>query len=98
MPKFERLVSLDVFRGVTIATMILVNNPGTWTHIYWPLRHAEWHGWTPTDMVFPFFLWISGVALTLSLALRKAGGANGRKLLVTNLAPLAIDLSLGFAL
>ena len=52
----ERLLSLDVFRGATIAAMMLVNNPGTWSSIYSPLRHAEWHGWTFTDLVFPFFL------------------------------------------
>ena len=61
-----RLVSLDVFRGITIAGMVLVNNPGTWSSIYWPLQHAQWHGWTPTDLVFPFFLFIVGVSLALS--------------------------------
>ncbi len=58
-----RLVSLDTFRGITIAGMILVNNPGTWSSIYGPLKHAPWHGWTPTDLVFPFFLFIVGVAI-----------------------------------
>lgn len=62
----KRLVSLDVFRGITIAGMILVNNPGTWSDVYGPLRHAEWHGCTPTDLVFPFFLFIVGVAMTYS--------------------------------
>ncbi|RPJ83690.1 MAG: DUF5009 domain-containing protein [Acidobacteria bacterium] len=66
--KQDRLVSLDAFRGFTIAGMILVNNPGTWEHVYPPLRHAEWHGWTPTDLVFPFFLFIMGVSMNLSLA------------------------------
>ena len=61
-----RLESLDVFRGATIAAMILVNNPGDWSTVYWPLLHVPWHGWTPTDLVFPFFLFIVGVALTLS--------------------------------
>jgi len=56
------LASLDVFRGLTIAGMILVNNPGSWSHVYPPLAHAEWHGWTPTDLIFPFFLFIMGVA------------------------------------
>jgi predicted acyltransferase len=63
-----RLVSLDVFRGIAIASMILVNNPGSWDHIYPPLEHAEWHGCTPTDLVFPFFLFIVGVAMPFSLA------------------------------
>lgn len=58
-----RLVSLDTFRGITIAGMIMVNNPGTWSSIYGPLKHAPWHGWTPTDLVFPFFLFIVGVAI-----------------------------------
>ena len=62
----QRLVSLDVFRGMTMAAMVIVNNPGDWGNIYAPLRHAEWHGWTPTDLIFPFFLFIVGVAITLS--------------------------------
>lgn len=66
----ERLVSLDVFRGLTIAGMVLVNNPGSWGHIYWPLGHASWHGWTPTDLIFPFFLFIVGVSITLALGAR----------------------------
>ncbi len=78
----QRLASLDIFRGITIAAMILVNNPGSWSHIYAPLEHAEWHGFTPTDMVFPFFLWISGVAMTLSFARRKTGGADRGNLLL----------------
>ena len=65
-----RLLSLDVFRGITIAGMVLVNNPGTWEHIYSPLEHAPWNGWTPTDLVFPFFLFIVGVAITLALGKR----------------------------
>ena len=63
-----RLVSLDVFRGATMAAMVLVNNPGDWGNVYAPLLHAEWHGWTPTDLIFPFFLFIVGVAMTLSRA------------------------------
>lgn len=66
MLRGERLVSLDVFRGVTMAAMVIVNNPGDWGHVYPPLLHAEWHGWTPTDLIFPFFLFIVGVSLTLS--------------------------------
>ncbi|HEY0151296.1 MAG TPA: heparan-alpha-glucosaminide N-acetyltransferase domain-containing protein [Longimicrobium sp.] len=62
-----RLQSLDVFRGITVAGMLLVNNPGTWSAIYPPLAHAEWHGWTPTDLIFPFFLFIVGVAMAFSL-------------------------------
>src|SRR6266545_3730038 len=56
-PARERLLALDVFRGITIAAMLLVNDPGSWSAIYPPLEHAPWHGWTPTDLIFPFFLW-----------------------------------------
>lgn len=61
-----RLRSLDVFRGLTVAAMVIVNNPGDWGAVYGPLLHAEWHGWTPTDLIFPFFLFIVGVSLALS--------------------------------
>ena len=62
----SRLLSLDAFRGLTIAAMILVNNPGDWGHVYWPLLHVPWHGWTPTDLIFPFFLFMVGMSLTFS--------------------------------
>ena len=68
----ERILSLDAFRGLTIAAMILVNNPGTWSSIYGPLRHAEWHGITPTDYIFPFFLFIVGVAIPVAFTKRLA--------------------------
>jgi predicted acyltransferase len=78
-PGGGRLVSLDVLRGATIAAMILVNDPGTWEHIYWPLEHAEWNGWTPTDLIFPFFLLMMGVAMTFSFAARlNRGVGRGR--------------------
>jgi predicted acyltransferase len=66
----RRLLSLDVFRGITVAAMVLVNNPGTWRAVYGPLRHADWHGWTPTDLIFPFFLFIVGVAIPFGLGRR----------------------------
>jgi predicted acyltransferase len=69
--KPARLVSLDVFRGLTVAAMILVTNPGTYSAVYWPLLHAEWRGWTLTDMIFPSFLFIVGVSMTLSFASRQ---------------------------
>lgn len=77
-PAANRLLSLDAFRGITIAAMLLVNNPGTWSAIYPPLRHAPWHGWTPTDLIFPFFLFIAGTAMTFSFGkLREAGMPRG---------------------
>src|SRR4051812_27100244 len=70
----ERLLSLDVFRGLTIAGMLLVNDPGTWSAIFPPLEHAPWNGWTPTDLIFPFFLFIVGITTQLSIDARRARG------------------------
>jgi len=70
----ERFYSLDVFRGATVALMILVNNPGSWSHIYAPLKHAPWHGATPTDLVFPFFLFAVGNALAFVMPRLEAAG------------------------
>src|SRR5713226_5807183 len=79
--KPERLISLDLFRGVTIAAMILVNDPGDGPSSYWPLRHAQWNGWTPTDLVFPFFVFIVGVAMAFSFQSRlERGSARGELL------------------
>src|SRR2546427_13128077 len=69
-----RLVSLDAFRGAIIALMVLVNDPGDGRHVYAPLQHADWNGWTITDVVFPSFVWIVGVAMTFSMAKRLAAG------------------------
>jgi predicted acyltransferase len=66
MEKPNRLLALDVFRGLTIAMMVVVNNPGSWKYVYSPLRHSEWHGCTPTDLVFPFFMFIMGAAMWYS--------------------------------
>ncbi len=73
----KRLVSLDVFRGGTIAAMILVNNPGSWDHMYAPLQHADWHGWTITDLIFPFFLFIVGVSIVLAFTRQISQGVPG---------------------
>ena len=91
----QRLVSLDVFRGLTIAGMVLVNNPGTWSHIYWPLEHAEWNGWTPTDLIFPFFLFIVGVAIPLAFGKRIERGDARRSLFLKVLYRSAIIFLLG---
>src|SRR5262249_16505378 len=68
-----RLESLDVFRGATIAAMILVSTPGSWNAVYAPLDHAAWHGWTLTDLVFPFLLFAMGAAVPFALARRRGG-------------------------
>jgi len=74
----ERLTALDVFRGITIASMLLVNDPGSWSAIYPPLEHAPWHGWTPTDLIFPFFLFIVGITTHLSLSKRDPESVRGK--------------------
>ena len=77
-----RLTSLDVFRGLTIAAMVLVNNAGDWNNVYWPLEHASWHGWTPTDLVFPFFVFIVGIAIPLAFQRRVDQGGSQHDLYV----------------
>ncbi|HEY7784481.1 MAG TPA: DUF5009 domain-containing protein, partial [Pyrinomonadaceae bacterium] len=94
----DRLVSLDVFRGITIAGMVLVNNPGSWSTIYWPLAHAEWHGWTPTDLVFPFFLFIVGVAIPLAFGRRVEQGGTQRDLYLKVVRRSLIIFALGLFL
>jgi predicted acyltransferase len=94
----ERLVSLDVFRGMTVAGMLLVNNPGTWSAIYPPLAHATWHGWTPTDLIFPFFLFIVGITTELSLRARRARGDDESAILRQVLRRGALIFLLGFLL
>lgn len=98
MQKQDRLVSLDVFRGITIAGMILVNNPGSWGSIYPPLEHAKWNGCTPTDLIFPFFLFIVGIAITLSLSKRKERGDDQNKIMLNILRRSAILFALGLIL
>jgi predicted acyltransferase len=80
--KSQRYVALDVLRGMTVAGMILVNNPGSWGHIFPPLAHAKWAGCTPTDLVFPFFLFVVGAAMAFSFAKYNEGlsGASVKKL------------------
>jgi len=96
MEKFERLLSLDVFRGITIAGMILVNNPGTWNAIYPPLEHAKWNGCTPTDLIFPFFLFIVGVAIPFSLGKKKERGDNNKQIILQITRRSIILFLLGF--
>ena len=94
----DRLVSLDVFRGLTIAAMILVNNPGSWSHVYGPLRHAQWHGWTFADTVFPAFLFIVGVAVAFSFGSRLETEFNRRSLYTKIIRRTLILFALGLFL
>jgi len=112
----QRLESLDVFRGLTIAGMILVNNPGTDSAFYWPLGHADelmsahptgWYpgkwwveanGWTPTDLIFPFFLFIAGASMVLSFAARRARGDSRRVLMKHVARRSALILLIGYAI
>ncbi|MCV2368154.1 acyltransferase family protein [Roseateles oligotrophus] len=71
----KRFASVDALRGLTVAAMLLVNNPGSWSFVYAPLEHSEWHGWTPTDLIFPFFLFIVGVSIALAFGARIESGA-----------------------
>ena len=93
-----RLDGLDVFRGATVAGMLVVNTPGTWEHVFAPLLHAEWHGWTYTDTIFPFFLFAVGVSIALSTARRRERGdsrANlGRHAVVRGALIFAIGLAI----
>ena len=93
-----RLLSLDVFRGITVAAMILVNNPGSWSHIYAPLEHAEWNGCTPTDLIFPFFLFIVGVSISFALGSKKEHKAGHTKIILTALKRALILFALGLFL
>jgi len=94
----QRYYSLDVFRGATVAFMILVNNPGSWTHLYSPLEHAKWHGLTPTDLVFPFFLFAVGNAMAFVMPrLQEAGDAAfWKKVLTRTLLIFAIAMFLNW--
>jgi predicted acyltransferase len=92
----QRFYSLDVFRGATVCLMILVNNPGNWAHIYPPLEHAKWHGLTPTDLVFPFFLFAVGNALSFVMPRLRQGGDKvfWKKIIKRSLLIYAIGLFL----
>ena len=94
----ERLLSLDVLRGITIAAMILVNDPGSWDHVFPPLDHAEWNGATPTDMIFPTFLVMVGISMTLSFATRLERGASHRSLALHAVRRGALLIFLGLLL
>jgi predicted acyltransferase len=92
----ERLVSLDVFRGFTVLLMTLVNNPGSWEAIYPPFEHAEWHGCTPTDLVFPFFIFILGTAIPFAMPSKTFDTAVFNKIVVRSLRIFCLGLFLNF--
>lgn len=94
----DRMISLDVFRGITIAAMILVNNPGSWNYVFPPLRHAEWNGCTPTDLIFPFFLFIVGVSMHLSFYKHLGEGASRKVLFKKVMRRSLIIFALGLFL
>lgn len=89
----QRLISLDALRGYTIALMVIVNDPGSWSHVYPPLLHAQWHGVTLTDLVFPFFLFIVGVSIALAYTKRVDAGP-GKKDLHTKIVSRAVKIML----
>jgi predicted acyltransferase len=97
-PTRERLMSLDAFRGLAIAAMIVFANPGSWTHIYWSFVHAEWHGWTPMDLPFPWFLFIVGTSVALSIGDRPAPAASHARTMLTVLRRALVLFALGLFL
>jgi predicted acyltransferase len=97
-PLVGRLISLDVFRGITIGAMILVNDAGDGEAAYWPLKHARWNGWTPTDLIFPFFLFIMGVSMVFSFSSRLKRGESRSHLMAHVLKRAAILFALGVLL
>ncbi|RYJ40667.1 N-acetylglucosamine related transporter [Flavobacterium anhuiense] len=92
----ERLISLDVFRGLTILLMTIVNNPGDWGNVYPPLLHAQWNGCTPTDLVFPFFIFIMGVAVPLAMPEKKYDETTFNKILIRSLRMLCLGIFFNF--
>ncbi|MEP2278962.1 DUF5009 domain-containing protein [Maribacter sp.] len=93
--KKERILSVDIFRGATILLMVLVNTPGTWSNVYAPFLHADWHGYTPTDLVFPFFLFIVGTSIAFSYKNRTVDAAAYKKIAIRALKLIALGLFLG---
>ncbi|MEM9142886.1 MAG: heparan-alpha-glucosaminide N-acetyltransferase domain-containing protein [Bacteroidota bacterium] len=91
----KRILSVDIFRGMTIVLMVLVNTPGTWSAVYAPFLHAQWHGYTPTDLVFPFFLFIVGTSIVFAYKNKKGNGKTYRKITVRALKLIGLGLFLG---
>ena len=95
MNRQNRIISVDIFRGITIALMVLVNIPGLRSDTYAPLLHADWHGYTPTDLVFPFFLFIVGTSIVFAYKDKKAGAATYKKITIRSLKLIGLGLFLG---
>ena len=93
-----RIAAVDAFRGITIAAMILVNNPGSWSHVYAPMLHATWHGWTPTDLIFPFFIFIVGIAAAYAIPRQQAKGMSAADVLLKALVRSLKLIGLGLFL
>lgn len=91
----ERILSVDIFRGATIVLMILVNTPGTWSAVYAPFLHADWHGYTPTDLVFPFFLFIVGTSIAFAYKNKVANAGTYKKITIRALKLIGLGLFLG---
>lgn len=91
----ERILSVDIFRGATIVLMILVNTPGTWSAVYAPFLHADWHGYTPTDLVFPFFLFIVGTSIVFSYKNKTVNAGTYKKITIRTLKLIGLGLFLG---
>ncbi len=94
----NRVESVDILRGFTIAAMILVNNPGTWSHVYPPLLHAEWHGLTPTDLIFPFFLYIVGISISFAYKNKPNAWPTYRKIIIRSLKLIGLGIFLAWFL
>lgn len=94
----HRLLALDILRGITITAMILVNNPGSWAYMYWPLKHAKWHGYTPTDLIFPFFIFIVGMSITLSVNAMRIKGLSNSTILKSGVVRTIKLIALGWFL
>lgn len=92
----ERLISLDVFRGFTILLMTIVNNPGSWATVYPPLLHSDWNGCTPTDLVFPFFIFIMGVAVSFAMPTKNFDDTSFNKILIRSLRMFCLGMFFNF--
>ena len=94
----NRIESVDILRGITIVAMIMVNNPGSWGHVYPPLLHAEWHGLTPTDLIFPFFLFIVGISISFAYKNKRNSRSTYQKIIIRTLKLIGLGLFLGWFL